>query len=121
MRFLAQLYPGLESWENMALALVACLTALLLTIAAWILWRAPRRTGDPVLAAYEKFCAKLARRGIVRAPDEGPADFSARAMGLRPDLARQIGRITRLYVNLRYGRHHAWLPHLRRAVRRFKA
>ncbi|MDP1897895.1 MAG: DUF4129 domain-containing protein, partial [Sulfurimicrobium sp.] len=85
-------------------------------------WRSPRRAIDPALAAYQKFCAKLARQGIARAPGEGPVDFAARASRSRPELANQINRITRLYLTLRYGqRHPAWLPRLRKAIRRFRA
>lgn len=120
-RFLSRFHPGLESWRGMTVALVGGVSALLLGIAAWMLWRGPRRAGDPALAAYERFCAKLARRGIVRLAQEGPVDFADRATRLRPDLGAQIGHITRLYVSLRYSRRHGTgLAKLRQAVRRFK-
>ncbi len=121
-RFLSGINQGLDSWQNMALAMMAGLASVLSGIAAWMLWRSPRRAIDPALAAYDKFCAKLARQGIARAPGEGPVDFAARASRSRPELASQINRITRLYIALRYGqRHPAWLSRLRVAVRRFRA
>ena len=93
---------------------------LLLAIALWMLWHVPRRGVDPVQAAYARFCARLARRGLVRAPNEGPADFAQRAAEARPDLAEAIGRITDLYVRLRYGPEPAGVEMLRRAVREFR-
>ncbi|MFA5242960.1 MAG: DUF3488 and transglutaminase-like domain-containing protein [Sulfuricella sp.] len=121
MRFLSSFHQGLGSWQNMTLAMLGGLASILLGISFWMLWRASRQAIDPVLAAYQKFCAKLARRGIVRASSEGAVDFAARASRTRPELARQIRQITRLYVTLRYGqRHAAWLPILRKAVQRFK-
>lgn len=120
-RFLSRFHAGLASWQGMALAMVSGIALLLLGIAAWMLWRAPRHKRDPAQAAYEKFCDRLARRNMVRLPHEGPLDFALRAKRLRPDLARQIDLVTRLYLRLRYGHHHsARLPQLRRAVRRFR-
>lgn len=121
MRFLSSFHQGLGSWQNMALSMLGGLALMLLGIAFWMLWRTSRQTIDPALAAYQKFCAKLARRGIERAPGEGPLDFAAKASRARPKLARQIKFVTRLYIALRYGqRHPAWLPVLRKAVHRFK-
>ncbi len=122
MRFLSGLHQGLGAWQNMALAMLGGLALMLSGIAFWMLWRTSRRASDPVVAVYENFCAKLAHRGILRAPGEGPLDYADRASHSRPELARQIRLITRLYVTLRYGqRHSAWLPLLRKAVRNFKA
>ena len=120
-RFLSGIHASLADWTNMAIAMMASVAVLLLATALWMLWRTPQGPADPALAAYLRFCAKLARRGVVRAPQEGPADFAVRASRLRPDLAGPIGRVTRLYVALRYGgRHPAGLPALRRAVGRFR-
>lgn len=121
LRFLSRFHAGLESWRGMAAALVGGIATLLLGIAAWMLWRRPHQSDDAALAAYERFCARLARRGIVRQSQEGPVDFAARASRLRPELGTQISHITSLYVSLRYGRHPGTgLTELRHAVRRFK-
>lgn len=121
MRFLSGFQQGLGLWQNMALTMLGGLALILLGIAVWMLWHTPLHTTDPVLATYQKFCAKLARRGIVRAPGEGPEDFAARAARAKPQQARHIARVTRLYIILRYGqRHPAWLPRFRKAVRQFK-
>lgn len=62
--------------------------------------RAPRL--DPVSSAYRKFCRRLARIGLVRAPHEGALDYAARAAGARPDLASEVAAITSEYLRLRY-------------------
>jgi hypothetical protein len=120
-RFLSGFHHGLGSWQNMSIAMIGSITMLLSGIAIWMFWRTSRQGIDPVLAIYLRFCTKLARKGIVRAPGEGPVDFAVRASRFRPDLARQISLITRLYVSLRYGqRHSARLPRFRKAVQHFK-
>jgi transglutaminase-like putative cysteine protease len=62
--------------------------------------RAPRL--DPVSRAYRRFCRRLARVGLARAPHEGELDFATRAAAARPDLAAELGTITRAYLELRY-------------------
>ncbi len=92
---------GLRSWLGMTFAMVGALAALLLAISIILLLRRP--PDDPVRRLYERFCAKLARRGIRRVPSEGPAQFAARARNHRPDLAGTIDSISRRYIAIRYG------------------
>jgi transglutaminase-like putative cysteine protease len=117
---LARLHTSLATWAGMAVALAAGLTGGLAVIAIWVLWRGPRHRIDPALACYNRFCARLARRGLVRLPHEGPTDFSRRAGLERPDLAARIADITHLYIRLRYGRSRPDGRALRQAVRRFR-
>ncbi|MDO9636236.1 MAG: DUF3488 and transglutaminase-like domain-containing protein, partial [Thiobacillus sp.] len=117
---LSRFHAALASWQGMAIAMVTSLAVLVLGIALWMLWHAPRRGVDPVQAAYRTFCARLARRGISRAPHEGPADFALRAAQLRPELAAQIEHITQSYIGLRYGRQRDAVRALRQAVQRFR-
>jgi hypothetical protein len=56
-----------------------------------------------VQKAWQAFCRKLAARGVVRAPHEGPRDYSARAARALPASRRPILRIAALYIALRYG------------------
>jgi transglutaminase-like putative cysteine protease len=100
-RFLEGLGFGAISWEKLLTALGVGTLLIVLAYLAWQ-WR-PRPVRDPVHAAYLRFCRKLARTGLARAPHEGPLDFARRASGARADLAPAIGDITRLYLNLRYG------------------
>ncbi len=93
---------GLRSWFGMTLTMLAAVGVLLLAIAFALLFRRGP-SGDPAARLYERFCAKLARRGIRRAPAEGPVEFAARARDQRPDLAAAIDSINRRYVAIRYG------------------
>ncbi|MBT6276300.1 MAG: DUF4129 domain-containing protein, partial [Chromatiales bacterium] len=75
---------------------------------------------DPTLAAYERFCARLARVGVSRAASEGPVDFANRASHLLPHLQKDINFISKLYVRARYADHPAALVSFINAVRKFK-
>lgn len=100
-RFLGGLGLGEISWGKLLAVLGGGVLLILLGYLAWQ-WR-PRPVRDPVRAAYLRFCRKLARAGLARAPHEGPLDFARRAAAARVDLAPAIGHITRLYLKLRYG------------------
>jgi len=63
--------------------------------------RPPR--ADPSLAAWNRFCRKLARAGLERRAQEGPLDYLARLSAERPALAPQASEITRRYIAARYG------------------
>ena len=77
---------------------------LLVTLVyAMLLWRS-KKSADPALAQYLRFCRKLARAGLKRAPCEGAHAFAERAARKRKDLAGSIADITGLYEDLRYGR-----------------
>ncbi|MES1943740.1 transglutaminase domain-containing protein [Salinisphaera sp. PC39] len=114
---------GLPDLRAMILALTGSLTALLALIGAILLWRArPRAPADPAVAAWRGFCRRLARAGIERRPDEGPAAFARRAAAAQPERAAEIRRIAALYIELRY--RDAGAPGTRRrllrAVREFR-
>jgi len=118
-RFLDRLGLDAEDWRELALVLSACVAALLAVVGLWVL--RPRREEDRVLRDWQRFCAKLAARGVRRRPGEGPVDFCARAVRARPRAAREVRRITELYVRLRYGDGDADPRELRRAVAGFRA
>lgn len=92
------------TWETMGAAMLVGTGLVLLGFTALMLWRLRQRRDDPVQRAYVRFCRRLARRGLARAPAEGPRDFSRRVAAARPDLAVAVAAITRLYTDLRYGR-----------------
>jgi hypothetical protein len=75
-----------------------------------------------VVLTYQKFCRKLARRGIVRKAYEGPLTFAQRVQQLRPELTGQVHSITHLYAALHYGRQRrdTDVQRLREAVRLFR-
>lgn len=91
---------GAKEWSALVFALVGLVTALVIALAIWM--SKQTASSDPVIRAYQRFCRKLARRGIERHPNEGPRDFCARVARRRPELAEQVERLTELYVQLRY-------------------
>lgn len=102
---------GLQSagWLEMTGILTASVILLVLVAAVIMLWQSRRHTRqhDPIQQAYRKFCNKLARKGLPRQIHEGPRDYAARLVGLRPELAPAVVAISDLYISLRYGRHPA--------------
>lgn len=91
------------TWRSLAIVLIASAGATTLVLALIMLRRLQAGAPDPVRRAYDRFCAKLARAGVVRAPTEGPLDFAHRAAARRRDLAPAIDTISALYIRLRYG------------------
>ncbi|MGE0370268.1 MAG: DUF3488 and DUF4129 domain-containing transglutaminase family protein [Gammaproteobacteria bacterium] len=117
--FLARL--GLHSWATTALVTLAGAVLLLAALGLALLFRRRRRI-DPALRLYQRYCAKLARRGIVRAPQEGPAAFGARVQRQLPELREAVAFINRLYIAIRYESHYSadQIKQLRRAVATFR-
>jgi transglutaminase-like putative cysteine protease len=109
------------SWQSMAIVLLAALSTVAVGIVI-LAFRRERRAEDGIVRTYQNFCRKLARRGLSRRNYEGPDDFAERVAARRPDLARQVRNIVKLYVALRYGGHRAPAEFntLRHAVRRFR-
>ncbi len=61
------------------------------------------QTRDPLLIAYRRFGARLARAGIARAEAEGPIAFGERAALQFPVVAPAILELTRRFAEQRYG------------------
>ncbi|WP_052813103.1 transglutaminase TgpA family protein [Desulfonatronum thioautotrophicum] len=96
--------PGssrLERFGQLALALGLSFAAAALAYA--LVGLRSRPTRDALDTAYARFCRRLERVGLRRAPQEGPRDFARRACAARPDLANAITAITDGYIRLRYG------------------
>ena len=88
-------------WQKLTALLFTFLGLMTIALLVWSLRRLARP--DPVQKAWHAFCAKLAARGVARAPSEGPRDYSARAARALPASRRPILRIGALYISLRYG------------------
>jgi transglutaminase-like putative cysteine protease len=119
--FLAALGFIQPSWRILTVILTFLTSTVLVGIAGWLLVRRPVPF-DPVLRAYQKFCARTARFGLRRQPGEGPLDFSRRIVAAHPELDWQVRRITELFIRLRFGRPgdaSRGLAQLERLVRRF--
>jgi hypothetical protein len=111
------------SWQNLTILLFFAAGIVTLLLALLVLRQLHVARVDPIAAAYARFCARLARRGIERNPSEGPEAFRRRALAARPELANAIDTISTLYIRLRYGNNADpdELLELKRAVKLFKA
>jgi len=110
-------YRGVQA---MTLTLAGVIGTLLLLV-GWQAGRAPRHRRDPAQVAWSRCCHRLARRGLPRAPHEGPLDYAARVAAARPDLADATAQIADLYAACRYaGAPDETLRALRLAVRAFR-
>lgn len=103
--FFARLGFGIVSWRELVWALAIGMALLLVTIAAFTLRPERKPANDRVRALYLRFCARLEKAGVARAPSEGPVDFAKRVRRERPEYADATEAVTRLYVRLRYGAH----------------
>jgi transglutaminase-like putative cysteine protease len=102
-QFLGRLGMDSVDWKNLVIWLtVAALVVGGLVGLGLVLRDLPGRR-DPAVVAWERFCAKLAAKGLTRSPHEGPLDFLARIESSRPDLAAGARDITGRYVEARYG------------------
>ena len=117
---LASLGMNEPDWRSMTALLSILGGAVMLGLTGWILHT--RQRTDPVLAAWRRFTARLARYGVVPQPWEGPRDFAKRAVMKVPGHAEDIGEIATLYVRLRYGAspQEADLTRLRTRVAAFR-
>jgi len=108
-------------WQKLTAVLFTFLGAMTLVLLVWSLRRLTRP--DPVQKAWQLFCRKLAARGVVRSPHEGPRDYSTRAARALPASRRPILRIAALYIGLRYGAGTTkpGTARLKRLVRQFDA
>lgn len=105
-------------WRGMIILLAFTMTILVILV-AWILLRSPIKVKDPAQKVYQRFCQKLARRGLQRHLSEGPLTFANRISTLRPDLAPATNQIITLYLQTRYRSQSPTLEQLRLAVRKF--
>lgn len=111
---------GEMDWRGMVTLLMAGIGLLVAGFSLYLLRLQPAKA-DPVLAAYARFCRKLARRGIVRRAAEGADDFSQRAGEAMPSARQAIANISALYQHLRYAAQPPghMLRQLQMQVRRF--
>jgi hypothetical protein len=91
----------LERFGRMTLALSLSVLGAALIYGLTLLRTRPSK--DALDMAYARFCERLARIDIRRAPQEGPLDYALRASRLRPDLQNLIMAISNRYIRLRYG------------------
>ncbi len=119
MQLLGEL--GLYSVDLKLLALLSVVAGggVFALLTAWLV-RERRPHPDPARALYDRFCGKLARRGLGRRPSEGPLAYARRVTGRRRDLAGEVNDITGLYVAARYGSQRDLLVELASRIRAFR-
>jgi transglutaminase-like putative cysteine protease len=112
---------GIVDWRGVALWLGGLL-ALCGGAAALLFWPRRKTPPDPAVMVYNRFLKKLARRGVVKKIGEGPLDFAKRAAAEQPEVGEAIGRITAVFLGIRYGKRAetADVKQLRRLVRAFR-
>jgi protein-glutamine gamma-glutamyltransferase len=112
---------GIDS-RDLAQTGMALAGGVLLTLAGigLTLVRRRHRPPDPVRRQYERYCKRLARHGLVRAPHESAAAFAARARAALPAAAAEIDSITSEYLHLRYASEGGSLSTLRQRIDRFR-
>jgi len=110
-------------WRNasrISLAFATLALLILIASAVKIIGGRARTTNDPARQIYERYCQRLAKRGLPRQPSEGPASYAARTARARPDLREDITTITQTYIDARYAQKPGALRDLKRRVRRFR-
>jgi protein-glutamine gamma-glutamyltransferase len=101
MDFLSRLAGRDISWQDLAIAMMACVGILALVLSFFLL-RGKRIRLDPLQRLYNEFLRKLEGTGLKRHSHEGPLDFSERAVRRLPAKKDEIEQISRLYANMRY-------------------
>jgi transglutaminase-like putative cysteine protease len=97
---LASLGLNEPDWRSMTAVLSVLCGMVMLGLTAWILRN--RLRVDPSLAAWRRFTARLAKRGVAWQTWEGPLAFAERAAKQMPVHAEAIAEIAALYARLRY-------------------
>ena len=91
-------------WRGMVTLLFSGMSLVFCLIAIRLLGKGTQKR-DPAVIAYQKFCRKMEKRGLVRGPSEDFTAFSFRARQQFPELGPLIAKITSLYQRLRYAPH----------------
>ena len=95
---------GIDHFSLDRITAVAFVVAVAILIAIWwILLQRTRPKPDAATRLYAKYCRKLAGRGLVRLPHEGPMDYYLRCANELSAHRSQMLNITNIYLALRYG------------------
>ncbi|MEQ1515808.1 MAG: DUF3488 and transglutaminase-like domain-containing protein [Usitatibacteraceae bacterium] len=94
-------------WRTVAIWLIVGVLATGGATALLLVVRTLQTQKEPLVAAYEKLCRKLAKTGITRAPHEGPRDYLERLLPLHPAVGQRASPLFETYIALRYGANTA--------------
>ena len=119
---LGRLGVSAGDWRQVAALLAGVLAALIGAVA--LLTLRPHMPRDPVVQAYESFCARLASVGLERGQHETASRYLARiARALDEGQLAEARRIVAAYERLRYAEpspDRTAVRHLRKSVQAFK-
>jgi len=118
-RFLSSL--GIDDIKAMIYWMVGSI-GLITALLSWLLLYQKHKAIDPELRIYNRFCRKIAKRGLLRGQCEGAKDFAERIKIKLPEQAANIDQITDLFIKLRYGKNTTqdYFKYLKQRVTRFK-
>ncbi|AVP98077.1 DUF3488 domain-containing protein [Ahniella affigens] len=107
--------------REMALGLIA-LGTLALALGAWWSMRQYRRRAerDRLALAYQRFQARLGKRGLTIESSEGPTQTLARAAAKWPERSEELSALIHSYIACQYG-HQQDADVRRRLIRQLKA
>jgi len=91
-------------WRSMAIWMIVAVIATGGAAGLFLYVRALQTRKEPIVAAYDRICKKLAKTGAVRAPHEGPVDYLNRLHAVQPAIAKSVAPLFETYVALRYSR-----------------
>jgi transglutaminase-like putative cysteine protease len=98
---------GLRDLRGFGLALALLAGGAFAGLLAYLIYRVPgRRRGDPLPDLWQRYRRKLHRAGLEIAGWQGPETLCEHAIARYPRQAQELTAITRLFVQLRYGRHY---------------
>jgi protein-glutamine gamma-glutamyltransferase len=89
-------------WQTLAIYLIVGVFIAGGSVGLFLLLIEYRNRKPPVIAAFERFCAQMARQGLIRQPHEGPADFLARIKAAQPANYQQAKIVIDAYIHTRY-------------------
>jgi protein-glutamine gamma-glutamyltransferase len=89
-------------WQTLAIYLIVGVFIAGGSVGLFLLLIEYRNRKTPVIAAFERFCAQMARQGLIRQPHEGPADFLARIKAAQPANYQQAKIVIDAYIHTRY-------------------
>jgi protein-glutamine gamma-glutamyltransferase len=98
---LASIGIDADDWRQLGAAFIAGL-GLALALTLWLVMRGGPRPADPLVDAYLRFCARLARAGIARQAHEPALAFAERVAAALPESAAQVNALSADYTAQRY-------------------
>ncbi len=93
------------NWQTLIMWLIAGVFATGGLVGLLVLAQNRRQRKPPVVVAFDRFCAKLAKAGLARHSNEGPLDFLARIKIARPQDHTEAQTVIDAYIAARYAPH----------------